>query len=112
MYIYICIYLLIYVSDNCGLKHTQKWVTKPDTSTICLILKLRLCPVCSCHIVVLGQCGVPVYKSMPYGEIELVTSYLGRRAVENRGALDNIKKERQLLKNELKRRLRVRGRRS
>ena len=49
-----------------------------------------------------GQCGVPVYKSMPYGPIELVTSYLGRRAIENRGVLEKVKKERQLLSREMK----------
>ena len=52
----------------------------------------------------IGQAGVPVYKSMPYGAIELVTSYLGRRAIENRGVLEKVKKERKLLARELKRR--------
>lgn len=50
----------------------------------------------------LGQVGIPVYKSMPYGEIDLVTSYLGRRAIENRGALEKVKKEKQLLARELR----------
>ncbi|XP_067933823.1 proline dehydrogenase 1, mitochondrial-like isoform X2 [Watersipora subatra] len=53
----------------------------------------------------LGQVGIPVYKSMPYGEIDLVTSYLGRRVIENKGVFEKVKKEKKLLSKELARRV-------
>jgi len=42
---------------------------------------------------------------MPYGPVDIMTSYLGRRAIENRGVLDKVKKERQLLNKEIRRRV-------
>lgn len=56
------------------------------------------------QFIIVGEVGLPVYKSMPFGPLEVVTSYLGRRAVENRGVLDKVKKERQLLNREFKHR--------
>jgi hypothetical protein len=49
--------------------------------------------------------GFLVYKSVPYGPLEEVLPYLSRRAAENRVVLSGARKELQLLKAELKRRI-------
>lgn len=53
--------------------------------------------------------GYAVYKSVPYGSVDDTLPYLVRRAQENRTVLLGIRKERDLLKQELYRRLRRRS---
>ena len=49
-----------------------------------------------------------MYKSVPYGSVDDTLPYLLRRAQENRTVLQGIRKERDLLRHELKRRIRER----
>lgn len=50
--------------------------------------------------------GYAIYKSVPYGSVDETLPYLVRRAQENRTVLQGIRKERNLLRQELRRRLR------
>lgn len=54
----------------------------------------------------LGGIGYSAYKYVPYGPVEEVLPYLGRRAVENgKGVFEKIQKEKRLVREEIKRRI-------
>ncbi|CAL5370782.1 unnamed protein product [Camellia sinensis] len=55
----------------------------------------------------LRNAGFQVSKYMPFGPVELIIPYLLRRAEENRGLLSASALDRQLLRKELKRRLKA-----
>ncbi|XP_043942177.1 hydroxyproline dehydrogenase isoform X2 [Protopterus annectens] len=72
----------------------------------------QLLGMCDHVSMTLGQKGYAIYKSIPYGPIDDVMPYLVRRAQENQSVLLGIRKERDLLQKELKRRIFFRGRKN
>jgi proline dehydrogenase len=64
----------------------------------------QLLGMCDYITFYLGGRGFTVYKVVPYGPVDEVLPYLSRRANENRGIFDKVKKEKRLIWTELKRR--------
>ncbi|KAL4617815.1 putative proline dehydrogenase 2 [Arapaima gigas] len=65
----------------------------------------QLLGMCDHVSLTLAQHGFAVYKSVPYGSVDDTVPYLVRRAQENRTVLQGIRKERDLLRREMRRRL-------
>ncbi|XP_012506929.1 PREDICTED: probable proline dehydrogenase 2 isoform X1 [Propithecus coquereli] len=80
----------------------------PPDGPVCFGQLLGMCDHVS---LALGQAGYAVYKSIPYGSLEEVIPYLIRRAQENRSVLQGVRREQELLTQELRRRLLGGGRR-
>ncbi|XP_071395820.1 hydroxyproline dehydrogenase [Centroberyx affinis] len=75
-----------------------------DGGSVCFGQLLGMCDHVS---LTLAQEGFAVYKSVPYGSVDDTLPYLVRRAQENRTVLQGIRKERDLLRQELHRRVRL-----
>ncbi|KAE8284265.1 Hydroxyproline dehydrogenase [Larimichthys crocea] len=80
-----------------------------DGGSVCFGQLLGMCDHVS---LTLAKEGYAVYKSVPYGTVDNTLPYLVRRAQENRTVLQGIRKERDLLRQELYRRMRLKGRSS
>ncbi|CAN9509069.1 unnamed protein product [Ophioblennius macclurei] len=77
-----------------------------DGGSVCFGQLLGMCDHVS---LTLAQEGYAIYKSVPYGSVDDTVPYLVRRAQENRTVLQGIRKERDLLRREFKRRLGLSG---
>lgn len=77
-----------------------------DGGSVCFGQLLGMCDHVS---LTLAKEGYAIYKSVPYGSVDDTVPYLVRRAQENRTVLQGIRKERDLLRKELYRRLSRRG---
>ncbi|XP_032429573.1 hydroxyproline dehydrogenase [Xiphophorus hellerii] len=84
-------------------KRMEELGIEKDGGSVCFGQLLGMCDHVS---LTLAKEGYPVYKSVPYGSVEDTLPYLVRRAQENRTVLQGIRKERDLLRQELRHRMR------
>ncbi|KAF7204489.1 hydroxyproline dehydrogenase isoform X2 [Nothobranchius furzeri] len=85
-------------------KRMEELNINKDGGSVCFGQLLGMCDHVS---LTLAQEGYIVYKSVPYGSVDDTLPYLVRRAQENRTVLQGIRKERDLLRQELKHRLKL-----
>ncbi|KAM4715394.1 hydroxyproline dehydrogenase [Anableps anableps] len=88
-------------------KRMEELEIDKDGGSVCFGQLLGMCDHVS---LTLAKEGYPVYKSVPYGSVDDTLPYLVRRAQENRTVLQGIRKERDLLRQELRHRMRLRMR--
>uniref|UniRef100_A0A8C5E8T9 Proline dehydrogenase n=1 Tax=Gouania willdenowi TaxID=441366 RepID=A0A8C5E8T9_GOUWI len=104
-------YKIIVATHN---EESVRWAVKrmeelgidKDGGSVCFGQLLGMCDHVS---LTLAKEGYAVYKSVPYGSVDDTVPYLVRRAQENRTVLQGIRKERELLRKEFKRRLGLSG---
>ncbi|KAL6474970.1 hypothetical protein MHYP_G00160100 [Metynnis hypsauchen] len=80
----------------------DEWGIDRNGGSVCFGQLLGMCDHVS---LTLAQQGFSVYKSVPYGSVDDTLPYLVRRAQENRTVLQGIRKERDLLRQEVRRRV-------
>uniref|UniRef100_A0AAR2KD20 Proline dehydrogenase n=1 Tax=Pygocentrus nattereri TaxID=42514 RepID=A0AAR2KD20_PYGNA len=87
-------------------EYTNNWMDElgidRNGGSVCFGQLLGMCDHVS---LTLAQQGFSVYKSVPYGSVDDTLPYLVRRAQENRTVLQGIRKERDLLRQEVHRRV-------
>ncbi|GAA6091874.1 hydroxyproline dehydrogenase [Tachysurus ichikawai] len=99
--------IIVATHNEESVRKAVTWMTElgiaREGGSVCFGQLLGMCDHVS---LTLALQGFPVYKSVPYGSVDDTLPYLVRRAQENRTVLQGIRKERDLLRQELQRRLR------
>ncbi|KAM9837632.1 hydroxyproline dehydrogenase [Aulostomus maculatus] len=101
--------IIVATHNEESVRRAAKWIEdlgiNKDGGSVCFGQLLGMCDHVS---LTLAKEGYAVYKSVPYGSVDDTLPYLVRRAQENRTVLQGIRKERDLLRQELRRRLGLR----
>ncbi|XP_060795411.1 hydroxyproline dehydrogenase [Neoarius graeffei] len=98
--------IIVATHNEESVRKAVTWMTElgiaRDGGSVCFGQLLGMCDHVS---LTLAQQGFSVYKSVPYGSVDDTLPYLIRRAQENHTVLQGIRKERDLLRQELRRRV-------